>query len=140
MAKSLNVLFISSEVEPFAKTGGLADVSGALPQTIRHLGHEIRIMMPRYGSIDERKGGLHIVARLNDIEVPVGTKTYTASVKSSFLPGPDTNKSGPPFFTRSLRSLEICAAGLGLLAVRFADQREREGKSRAHPLPATSTG
>ena len=85
MAKSLNVLFISSEVEPFAKTGGLADVSGALPQIIKHLDHEIRIMMPRYGAIDERRARLHEMLRLKEIEIPVGTKEYNASVKSSFI-------------------------------------------------------
>jgi len=45
----MNILFVTSEVYPFAKTGGLADVSGALPKAIKDLGHEIRIMMPRYG-------------------------------------------------------------------------------------------
>jgi len=85
MAKPLNVLFLSSEVEPFAKTGGLADVSGALPQTIKSLDHEIRIMMPRYGSINERKLKLHDMIRLKDIPVPTGSKSILASVKSSFL-------------------------------------------------------
>ena len=72
MAKPLNVLFVSSEVEPFAKTGGLADVSGALPQIIKQLDHEIRVMMPRYGSINERKSKLHEMLRLKEIAVPVG--------------------------------------------------------------------
>ena len=85
MAKSLNVLFLSSEVEPFAKTGGLADVSGALPQIIKSLDHEIRIMMPRYGCINERKSKLHEMIRLKDIEIPVGSKRIPASVKSSFI-------------------------------------------------------
>jgi starch synthase len=85
MAKPINVLFISSEVEPFAKTGGLADVSGALPQTIKHLDNEIRVMMPRYGSINERKAKLHDMIRLKDIVVPVGSRPYNASVKSSFI-------------------------------------------------------
>ena len=85
MPKSLNVLFISSEVEPFAKTGGLADVSGTLPQIIKQLDHEIRVMMPRYGSINERKSKLHDMIRLRDIGIPVGDKEYPASVKSSFL-------------------------------------------------------
>jgi starch synthase len=85
MAKPLNVLFLSSEVEPFAKTGGLADVSGALPQSIKHLDHEIRIMMPRYGSINERKSKLHDMIRLKDIQVPVGSDLIQASVKSSFI-------------------------------------------------------
>jgi starch synthase len=85
MSKPLNVLFLSSEVEPFAKTGGLADVAGALPQRIRELDHEVRVMMPRYGSINERKSHLHEMIRLKDIAVPVGTKEYHAGVKSSFL-------------------------------------------------------
>jgi starch synthase len=85
MAKLLNILFVSSEVDPFAKTGGLADVSGALPQTIRALDHEIRVIMPRYGSINERKSRLHQMIRLNDIAIPVGSKTYHATVKSSFI-------------------------------------------------------
>ena len=85
MARPLNVLFLSSEVEPFAKTGGLADVSGALPQVLKALGQEVRVMMPRYGSINDRKSHLHEMIRLKDIEVPVGKKSYPASVKSSFL-------------------------------------------------------
>src|SRR5512140_1919437 len=85
MARPLNILFISSEVEPFAKTGGLADVSGALPQKVKELDHEIRVMMPRYGSINERKSRLHEMIRLKDIDIPVGTKKFSASVKSSFI-------------------------------------------------------
>ena len=85
MSKPLNILFVSSEVEPFAKTGGLADVSGTLPQVIKDQGHEIRIIMPRYGSISERKFKLHDVIRLKDIEVPIGKEKKTANVNSSFI-------------------------------------------------------
>ncbi len=85
MARPLNVLFVSSEVDPFAKTGGLADVSSALPQALRSLDHEVRIMLPRYGVINERKAHLHEMLRLKEIEVPVGGKKYLAGVKSSFL-------------------------------------------------------
>jgi starch synthase len=85
MARPLNVLFVSSEVEPFAKTGGLADVSSALPQAIRALDHEVRVILPRYGVINERKAHLHEMLRLKEVEVPVGAKKYTAGVKSSFL-------------------------------------------------------
>ncbi|MBI4536102.1 MAG: glycogen/starch synthase, partial [Ignavibacteriae bacterium] len=59
MAKPLKVLFVSSEVEPFAKTGGLADVSGSLPQAIKQFDHEIRIVLPRYGSIKETTAKIH---------------------------------------------------------------------------------
>jgi starch synthase len=85
MARPLNVLFVSSEVDPFAKTGGLADVASALPQAIRALDHEVRVVLPRYGVINERKSHLHEMLRLKEIEVPVGTKRYLAGVKSSFL-------------------------------------------------------
>jgi starch synthase len=85
MARPLNILFLSSEAEPFAKTGGLADVAGALPLTIKALGHEIRVMMPRYGSINERRQRLHEMIRLREIPVPVGKESRPAQVKSSFL-------------------------------------------------------
>lgn len=85
MSKQLNILFVSSEVEPFAKTGGLADVSSALPKAIKDLGHEIRIMMPRYRFISERRFRLHDIIRLKDIPIPVGDTVYTGNVKSSFI-------------------------------------------------------
>lgn len=81
----MNILFLSSEVDPFAKTGGLADVSSALPQSIKLLDHEVRIMMPRYGSINERSGKLHEMIRLQEIPVPVGKKVFQGNVQSSFL-------------------------------------------------------
>jgi len=85
MSRPLNILFVTSEVEPFTKTGGLADVSGALPQTIKELGHEIRIMTPRYGTISERRFKLHDVIRLREISVPVGNELKTGHVNSSFI-------------------------------------------------------
>lgn len=81
----LNILFVSSEVDPFAKTGGLADVSGALPQAIKDLGHEVRIIMPKYRSVDERKFHLHEVLRLKEIDIPIGQEVERASVKSCIL-------------------------------------------------------
>jgi len=47
----MKILFLSSEVVPFAKTGGLADVAGALPIALEHLGHEVRIAMPKYREV-----------------------------------------------------------------------------------------
>jgi starch synthase len=81
----LNILFVSSEVDPFAKTGGLADVSGALPQAIKDLGHEVRVIMPKYRSVDERKFHLHEVLRLKEIDIPIGQEVERASVKSCIL-------------------------------------------------------
>jgi starch synthase len=50
MAK-LKVLLASSEVVPFAKTGGLADVAGSLPLALEELGVDIRVIMPKYASV-----------------------------------------------------------------------------------------
>ena len=86
MQKILKVLYISTEVSPFAKTGGLADVSESLPKELKESAHDIRIFMPKYGSINERKYVLREVIRLKDIQVPVGNKIVIANVKSSFLP------------------------------------------------------
>jgi starch synthase len=44
----LNILLAASEVVPYAKTGGLADVAGALPKALTRLGHQVRVVMPRY--------------------------------------------------------------------------------------------
>lgn len=49
--KSLKILFLAAEAVPFAKVGGLADVAGSLPKALRALGHDVRLMIPRYGTI-----------------------------------------------------------------------------------------
>ncbi|MEN3037933.1 MAG: glycogen synthase GlgA [Candidatus Kryptonium sp.] len=87
MVQPLNILFLSSEIVPFAKTGGLADVSFALPQAIKELGHEIRAMMPKYGFISERKFGIHEIVRLRDMDIPVGDKLQKGNAKASFIVG-----------------------------------------------------
>jgi starch synthase len=51
--KKLNILLISSEVAPFAKVGGLADVAGSLPKALKALGHDVRVVMPSYKMIEE---------------------------------------------------------------------------------------
>lgn len=87
MAQSFNILFLSSEVVPFAKVGGLADVSCSLSQAIKELGHEVRVMMPKYGSISERKYGIHEIIRLREMDIPVGDKLQKGNAKASFIVG-----------------------------------------------------
>jgi starch synthase len=50
----MKVLFVAAEVSPLIKTGGLADVAGALPAALRQLGHDVRIIMPRFRQLRER--------------------------------------------------------------------------------------
>ncbi len=62
--KAMKILFASSEAHPLVKTGGLADVSGALPRTLRNLGEDIRLVLPAYRSLLERVPNPVPVARL----------------------------------------------------------------------------
>jgi starch synthase len=103
MRNSYNILYVSPEVAPFAKTGGLADVAGALPKALKDLGHDIRIMMPKYGCISERKYVLREVIRLREIPVRLGQREYVVSAKSAFLPDSKVQVyfiDYPPYFDR----------------------------------------
>lgn len=63
----MKVLFVSSEVFPLIKTGGLADVSGSLPNALQGLGVDIRILVPGYPAVLENIGNLKTVAALDHL-------------------------------------------------------------------------
>ncbi|MFH1288489.1 MAG: glycogen synthase GlgA [bacterium] len=71
----MNILFVSPEVLPFAKTGGLADVSSALPEALNSLGHKCSIIMPMYRKV--RENGFHPSTLRSNIKVNLGQKKYT---------------------------------------------------------------
>jgi starch synthase len=75
---TLKILLLAAEVVPFAKTGGLADVAGALPKAIRALGHDIRVAMPRYGRVDPGTFGLTEI--LPSFDVPIHHTTEPARI------------------------------------------------------------
>lgn len=66
----LNILIVASECVPFAKTGGLADVVGILPKFLKKMGHDVRVVVPRYYKIDKTK--LKEVAIATPLGVPMG--------------------------------------------------------------------
>jgi starch synthase len=55
MKKKHNVLIVSSECAPYAKTGGLADVAGSLPKALKKRGYDVRVVIPKYSFLDVRK-------------------------------------------------------------------------------------
>ncbi len=84
--RQLKICYVSSEVVPFAKTGGLADVAGALPVALKELDQDIRLMMANYKSINERKFVLREVIRLKEVKVTLGDETKIIDGKTAFLP------------------------------------------------------
>ncbi|HVK89090.1 MAG TPA: glycogen/starch synthase, partial [Kofleriaceae bacterium] len=60
----MKLLFVASEMAPFAKTGGLADVMGALPAYLASAGHDVRVVMPLYDRIDTSKATFEAVVEL----------------------------------------------------------------------------
>ncbi len=88
MAKPLSILFVSSEALPYVKVGGVADVSFSFPLALRDIGHDARIMVPKYGSVSERRNRIHEINRLRDIPIPLGKHSDPATIKSSSINNP----------------------------------------------------
>lgn len=86
MTNRLKILMLSAEIWPFAKTGGLADVVGALPIALRALGHDVRVGMPRYGRIDPAR--LRLQKALDPFPVPLDNTSEDAAVlEGELAPG-----------------------------------------------------
>jgi starch synthase len=83
----LRICFIASEVAPLAKTGGLADVAGALAKYLHNAGHDVRLFMPLYRQVDRRKLDMWPVEFLRDIPLQLGTHALRFTVYTAQLPG-----------------------------------------------------
>ena len=80
----MKVLLASSEIVPFAKTGGLADVAGALPRELEKLGHEVTVFMPAYRCIGQ---SVEPIERLDlRFGIPVGRHVEEGGLSKSKLP------------------------------------------------------
>ena len=96
----LKVLFMAAEMVPFAKTGGVAEVAGALPRALRALGHDVRVAMPRYGRIDAAKFGLRQL--ITETNVPLNEHSETAGIMTTETEGglPVYFVDNPRYFNR----------------------------------------
>ncbi len=74
----MKILFASPEAVPYAKTGGLADVSGALPRALARMGHEVRLLLPKYRAIDEKR--FPAVRTGMVLKVPISQKVIPCEV------------------------------------------------------------
>jgi starch synthase len=81
----LKICFASAEVTPLAKAGGLADVSGALLKYLHADGHDVRLFMPGYSSIQREGLEIRPVASLRELSVTLGSHRYDFSVSTAQL-------------------------------------------------------
>ncbi len=82
----MKIAFVASEITPFAKTGGLADVAGALPQALHQLGHELRVFMPLYASMRNKNFALHAEPAIQKVPLQLGGHAYEFSLFRTTLP------------------------------------------------------
>lgn len=96
MAERLRVLFVSAEVTPFARTGGLGDVNGALPPVLAAQGHDVRVVMPLYQTIRDR--GWPLTQTLADLSVPLAFGVRQAQVWQTALNGQRREEPEAPVY------------------------------------------
>lgn len=101
---ALRICFVASEIAPLAKTGGLADVAGALGRYLHRQRHDVRLFMPFYSSIDIRRLALAPVAEAQDVSLQLGSHSVRFSLHSTYLSGSQTPVylvHCPEFYDRS---------------------------------------
>lgn len=86
MSSSLRILYVASEIAPFLQTTTVGDFVRKLPQAMQERGLEIRILVPRFGLINERRNRLHEVVRLSGINISVGDEEKPLAIKVASIP------------------------------------------------------
>jgi starch synthase len=87
----MKIAFVASEAVPYAKTGGLADVAGALPAALTNLGNEVKLFIPKYSSIEEEKFNLRYCWDIGEMQIKIGDTLRSVHLHTAKLPGADVD-------------------------------------------------
>jgi starch synthase len=82
----IKALFVSAEIVPFAKEGGLADVAGALPKALKEQGVDVRAVLPLYGGIQQDKFGVRKLPDIQPFSIEMGEASQEAEIYTTHLP------------------------------------------------------
>src|SRR3984957_959110 len=77
-AVTMEIPFVTTELAPFVKVGGLADVSAALPKALRSLGHSVTLVMPRFAELEQQ--GLLLARRLTPLRFTLGERSFEVTL------------------------------------------------------------
>ena len=81
MKEPVKILFITQEIKPYLPESEIADVCREFPQYVQEHGCEIRIFMPCYGHINERRNQLHEVQRLSGMNIIIDDTDHPLIIK-----------------------------------------------------------
>jgi starch synthase len=87
MQERKRILIVTQEMHPYLEQTDIARLTKGLPQYLNESGYEIRVLMPRYGLINERRHRLHEVVRLSGMNIIINNDDYPLIIKVASLPG-----------------------------------------------------
>ncbi|NNC95952.1 MAG: glycogen/starch synthase [Chitinophagales bacterium] len=87
MEDQKRVLLVTQEMDPYLNLSSISNITSQLPKYLSDQGMEIRILMPRFGNINERRYRLHEVVRLSGINIMIDEDDYPLIIKVASLPG-----------------------------------------------------
>lgn len=86
MSRKTRILYVAHEMQPYLNLSEIANAALELPKSMQEKGMEIRVLMPRYGCINERRHRLHEVVRLSGINIVLGDTDNPLIIKVASLP------------------------------------------------------